>query len=62
MKSKADFIDPFADGTDKLLSEEHLDSLINPRIIKTEKSKPSYSSYSSEPRYSYWQNKNMGHK
>lgn len=62
MKSKADFIDPFSNGTDNLLSEEHLDSLINPRIIKTEESKPSYSYYSSEPRYSYWQIKNMWHK
>lgn len=62
MKSKADFIDPFANGTDNLLSEEHIDSLINPRIIKTEESKSSYSYYSSEPRYSYWQIKNMWHK
>ena len=62
MKSKADFIDPFAKGTDTLLSEEHIDKLINPRIIKTEESKSSYSYYSSGPQYSYWQLKNMWHK
>ena len=62
MKAKADFIDPFVKGTDALLTEEHIDELINPRIIKTEESKPSYNHYSSEPQYSYWQIKNMWHK
>ena len=62
MKSKADFMDPFINGTDPLLSEKHLDKLINPRIIKTEESKPSNSYYNSGPQYSYWQLKNMWHK
>ena len=63
MKSKADFIDPLSQATDPLLSEEHLDKLINPQICKTKESKPSYPSYySSEPEYSYWQIKNMWRK
>ena len=62
MKAKADFMDPFVKGTDPLLSEEHIDKLVNPQIIKTEESRPSHSYYSSGSQYSYWQLKNMWHK
>ena len=62
MESKADFIDPFIDDVEEVLDEDDLEKVINPQIIKTEESKPSYSYYSSGPNYSYWQLKNMWHK
>ena len=62
MKTKADYIDPLTNGPDTLLEEDDLDRLINPRIIKTSESKPSYGYYNSEPHYSYRQIKNMWHK
>ena len=62
MKSKADFIDPLTHENDDLLDEDDLDRVINPKIIKTSESKPSYGYYNSEPQYSYWQIKNMWHK
>ena len=62
MKSKADYIDPLINGEDSLLSETDLDRLINPKIIKTSESKPSYGYYNSESQYSYWQIKNLWHK
>ena len=62
MESKADFIDPFIDDVEEVLDEDDLVKVINPQIIKTEESKPSYGYYSSGPQYSYWQLKNMWHK
>lgn len=62
MKRKADFIDPFVNIDDEMLTESDIDSLINPHIIKTGESKPSFGCYQSEPRYSYWQIKNMWRK
>ena len=62
MKKKADFIDPFVNFPDDLLSEEDIETVINPEIIKTSESKPSYGYYHSEPQYSYWQIKNMWRK
>ena len=62
MKSKADFIDPLTHENDDLLDEDDLDRVINPKIIKTSESKPSYGYYNSEPQYSYWQIKNRWHK
>ena len=62
MKKKADFIDPFVNFPDDLLSEEDIETVINPEIIKTIESKPSYGYYHSEPQYSYWQIKNMWRK
>jgi hypothetical protein len=62
MKKKADFIDPFVNFPDDLLSEEDIETIINPEIIKTIESKPSYGYYHSEPQYSYWQLKNMWRK
>ena len=53
MKNKADFIDPFVKYPDELLTEKDIEKLINPEIIKTSESKPSYSYYHSEPQYSY---------
>ena len=62
MESKADFIDPFIDDVEELLDEDDLEKVINPQIIKTEESKPSYGYYNSGPQYSYWQLMNMWHK
>ena len=62
MERKADFIDPFIKYSDDLLSEEDIDKLLNPEIIRTYESKPSYSYYNSEPQYSYWQIKNLWRK
>lgn len=62
MKKKADFVDPFVNFPDDLLSEEDIETIINPEIIKTIESKPSYGYYHSEPQYSYWQLKNMWRK
>jgi hypothetical protein len=62
MKTKADFMDPFIDDAEDVLDEDDLEEVINPQIIKTKESKPSYSYYHSEPEYSYWQLKNMWHK
>jgi ACT domain-containing protein len=62
MKKKADFIDPFVKYPDELLTEKDIEKLINPEIIKTSESKPSYSYYHSEPQYSYWQIKNIWRK
>ena len=45
MESKADFIDPFIDDVEELLDEDDLEKVINPQIIKTEESKPSYGYY-----------------
>ena len=62
MKKKADFIDPFVKGNDDILTEGHIEKLLNPEIIMTTQSKLSYGSYHSEPQYSYWQIKNMWEK
>ena len=62
MKKKANFIDPFVNFPDDLLSEEDIETVINPEIIKTIESKPSYGYYHSEPQYSYWQLKNTWRK
>jgi hypothetical protein len=62
MESKADFIDPFIDDVEEVLDEDDLEKVINPQIIKTEESKPSYGYYNSGPQYSYWQLMNMWHK
>ena len=62
MKKKADFIDPFVNCSDELLTEEHIDKLLNPEIIMTDKSKTSYGFFHSEPQYSYWRIKNLWRK
>jgi len=62
MKKKADFIDPFVNCSDELLTEEHIDKLLNPEIIMTDKSKTSYGFFHSEPQYSYWRIKNLWSK
>lgn len=62
MKKKADFIDPFVKCHDELLTEEHIEKLLNPDIIMTTKSNPSYDSFYSKPQYSYWQIKNLWRK
>ena len=62
MKKKADFIDPFVNLPDDLLSQEDIEKVLNPEIIKTSESKPSYGYYHSEPQYSYWQIKNIWRK
>lgn len=62
MKKKADFIDPFVNCSDELLTEEHIDKLLNPEIIMTDKSKTSYGVFHSEPQYSYWRIKNLWSK
>ena len=62
MKKKADFIDPFVNLPDDFLSQEDIEKVLNPEIIKTSESKPSYGYYHSEPQYSYWQLKNMWRK
>ena len=62
MKKKADFIDPFVNLPDEFLSQEDIEKVLNPEIIKTSESKPSYGYYHSEPQYSYWQIKNMWRK
>lgn len=59
MKKKADFIDPLVKYHDELLTEEHIDKLLNPDIIMTDKLKASYGFQHSEPQYSYWQIKNL---
>ena len=41
---------------------EDIEKVLNPEIIKTIESKPSYGYYHSEPQYSYWQIKNMWRK
>ena len=62
MKKKADFIDPFVKCHDELLTEEHIDKLLNPDIIMTDKSRSSYGFSHSDPQYSYWQIKNLWRK
>ena len=62
MKKKTDFIDPFVNCSDELLTEEHIDKLLNPEIIMTDKSKTSYGFFHSEPQYSYWRIKNLWSK
>lgn len=62
MKKKADFIDPLVNYSDELLTEEHIDKLLNPEIIMTDKSKTSYGFFHSEPQYSYWRIKNLWSK
>ncbi|MBR5491949.1 MAG: hypothetical protein IKV77_02320 [Alistipes sp.] len=62
MKKKADFIDPFVSCSDELLTEEHIDKLLNPDIVMTDKSKLSYGLSHSEPQYSYWRIKNLWRK
>ena len=59
---KADFIDPFVNYSDELLTEEHIDKLLNPDIIMTDKSRSSYGFSHSDPQYSYWQIKNLWRK
>ena len=62
MKTKADFIDPLVNYSDELLTEEHIDKLLSPEIIMTDKSKTSYGFFHSEPQYSYWRIKNLWSK
>ena len=62
MKKKADFINPFVNLPDDLLSQEDIEKVLNPESIKTSESKPSSGYYHSEPQYSYWQIKNMWRK
>lgn len=62
MKKKTDFINPFVNRSDELLTEEHIDKLINPDIVMTEKPKTSYGFSHSEPQYSYWKIKNLWRK
>ena len=62
MKKKADFIDPFVKCHDELLTEEHIEKLLNPDIIMTDKSNPTYGYSHSEHQYSYWQIKNLWRK
>ena len=62
MERKADFIDPFVNYSDELLTEEHIDKLLNPDIIMTDKPRSSYSFSHSGPQYSYWQIKNLWRK
>ena len=62
MERKADFIDPFVNYFDELLTEEHIDKLLNPDIIMTDKSRSSYGFSHSDPQYSYWQIKNLWRK
>ena len=62
MKKKADFIDPFVSCSDELLTAEHIDKLLNPEIITTDKSKSSYVFSHSDPQYSYWRIKNLWRK
>ena len=62
MKKKADFIDPFVSCSDELLTAEHIDKLLNPEIIMTDKSKSSYGFSHSDPQYSYWRIKNLWRK
>ena len=62
MKKKADFIDPFVSCSDELLTAEHIDKLLNPEIITTDKSKSSYGFSHSDPQYSYWRIKNLWRK
>ena len=62
MKKKSDFIDPFVNCSDELLTEEHIDKLLNPEIIMTDKSKTSYGFFHSGPQYSYWRIKNLWSK
>lgn len=62
MERKADFIDPFVNYSDELLTEEHIDKLLNPDIIMTDKSRSSYGFSHSDPQYSYWQIKNLWRK
>ena len=59
MRRKADFLDPFVNRKDELLDKKDIDKLINPKIIKTSESESSYGYYSSSPKYSHWQIKNM---
>ena len=62
MERKADFIDPFVNYSDELLTEEHIDKLLNPDIIMTDKSRSSYGFSHSDPQYSCWQIKNLWRK
>lgn len=62
MERKVDFIDPFVNYSDELLTEEHIDKLLNPDIIMTDKSRSSYGFSHSDPQYSYWQIKNLWRK
>ena len=62
MEKKADYIDPFVEYSDKLLTEKHIDKLLNPEIIMTDKSKSYYGFYHSDSQYSYWQIKNLWRK
>ena len=48
--------------SDELLTEEHIDKLLNPDIIMTDKPRSSYSFSHSDPQYSYWQIKNLWRK
>jgi hypothetical protein len=57
MREKADFIDPFINREDDLLTPKDIDRLLNPEITKTtEESRQT--SYGHESTYSYWQLKN----
>jgi hypothetical protein len=62
MEKKADYIDPFVKYSDKLLTEKHIDKLLNPEIIMTNKSKSYYGFYHADSQYSYWQIKNLWRK
>ena len=57
MREKADFIDPFINREDDLLTPKDIDRLLNPEITKTTE-KRHQTSYGHETTYSYWQLKN----
>ena len=62
MRDKADFIDPFIQREDELLSPDDIDRLLSPDIIKTDKviHDTSYGfGYRRDTTNSYWQIKNM---
>lgn len=57
MREKADFIDPFINREDDLLTPKDIDRLLNPEITKTTEERHQ-TSYGHETTYSYWQLKN----
>ena len=57
MREKADFIDPFINREDALLTHKDIDRLLNPEITKTTEERRQ-TSYGHETTYSYWQLKN----
>ena len=57
MREKADFIDPFINREDDLLTPKDIDRLLNPEITKTTEERHQ-TSYGHKTTYSYWQLKN----